>query len=65
MDADHDVIVHCEIVDKCEVQLKSPNMERLGLQWSLHYLQENLVVIDELVTDASIVIISMIGEKEW
>ena len=64
MDADHDVIVHCEIVDKREVQLKSPNMERLGLQRSLHYLKENLVVIDELVTDASIVIISMIGEEE-
>ena len=62
MDADTEQIVHCEIVDKREVQLKSPNMERLGLQRSLNHLSDSSVSVTELVTDASIVIISTIGK---
>ena len=61
MDVDTEKVVHCEIVDKREVELKSPNMERLGLKRGLNYLKGCSIVVDELVTDASIVIISMMG----
>ena len=54
-------VVHCEIVDKREVELKSPNMERLGLRRALNYLTSCSVVVDEVVTDVSIVIISLMG----
>ena len=62
MDVDTEQVVHCEIVDKREVALKSPNMERLGLKRSLENLRKSSVTLSELVTDASIVIISMIGK---
>lgn len=61
MDVSTEKVVHCEIVDKREVQLKSPNMERLGLKRALTYLKASSVSVHELVTDASIVIISMMG----
>ena len=34
-----DEIVHIEVVDKREVGLKLPNMERLGLIRSLQYME--------------------------
>ena len=53
--------MHCKIVDKREVQLKSPTMERLGLKRALTYFKTSSVSVHEMVTDASIVIISMMG----
>lgn len=50
------------MVDKPEVDLKSPNMVRLALKRSLEHFKNCSITIDELVTDASIVIISMMGE---
>ena len=63
MDVETEAVVHCEVVDKREVQLKSPNMERLGLQRSIVHVKSSSITIAELVTDASIVIISTIGRK--
>ena len=59
MDVETEQVVHCEVVDKREVDLKSPNMERLALKRSLEHLKSCSITVDELVTDASIVIISM------
>ena len=46
-------IVHIEVIDKREVGLKSPNMEKLGLIRSLRYLKSQSIGINEVVTDAS------------
>lgn len=62
MDVVTEQVVHCEVVDKREVDLKSPNMERLGLKRSLEFLKRRSITVAELVTDASTVIISMMGE---
>ena len=57
-------IVHCEIIDKRETGLKSPNMERLGLQRSLQRLKAvSDMHIAELTTDASLAIISTMGKS--
>ena len=48
-----DEILHVEVVDKREVGLKSPNMERLGLVRALQYMESQSVVVDEIVTDGS------------
>lgn len=53
MKHDSNEIIHFEVIDKREVELKSPNMERLGLIRSLHYLESQSVEIDEIVTDAT------------
>ena len=44
--------MHCKIVDKREVQLKSPTMECLGLKRALTYLKTSSVNVHEMVTDA-------------
>ena len=63
MDQTTGLILHSEIVDKRETQLKSPNMEKLGLQRSLQYLKSLPgVQIEELTTDASITIIATMGK---
>lgn len=48
------------IVDKREVGLKSPNMEKLGLVRALEELKE--MNVTELVTDAHIQIESMMSK---
>ena len=53
-----DEIVHIEVVDKREVGLKSPNMERLDLIRSLQYMESQAVQVDEIVTDASSTLIA-------
>ena len=66
MDQTTGLILHCEIVDKHETQLKSPNMERLGLQRSLLYLKSFPVLkIEELTTDASLTIIAILGKSNF
>lgn len=46
------LILHFEVVDKREVGLKSPNMEREALIRALNFLMHHLNVV-ELITDAS------------
>ena len=61
MEMEKNKIVHMEIVDKREVQLQYPNMEREALKESLDYLCAH-VSIKELVTDASTSISKMLGK---
>ena len=51
------------IVDKREVDLKSPNMEKLGLQRGLQELKDDKINITEIVTDAHVQIEHMISES--
>jgi len=50
-----------EVIDKREVQLKSPNMEREGLIRSLDYLSQH-VKIGEVITDASTSVHKALGK---
>lgn len=45
-------ILHLEVVDKREANLKSPNMEPLGMRRTMAALTENGVEVAEIVTDA-------------
>ena len=54
-------VVDVQFVDKRETELKSPRMEKLGLQRALASIQKKIKVI-ELVTDASISISAMLGK---
>ena len=45
MDVETEQVVHCDVVDKREVDLKSPNMERLGLKRSLEYLKGHSITV--------------------
>jgi len=49
-----------EVIDKREVQLKSPNMEREGLIRSLDYLSQHVKI--EVVTDASTSVHKTLGK---
>lgn len=55
-------IMAMTIVDKREVGLKSPNMEKVGLMRGLKELAEQKMKVTELVTDAHIQIESMISK---
>ena len=44
METTQNTIIHCETIDKREVQNKSPSMEREGISWSLDYLKEKLTL---------------------
>jgi len=52
VEMDKNLILHFEVVDKREVGLKSPNMERKGMIRALDFLTSR-VTVDELITDAS------------
>lgn len=52
MDLESGLILHTETVDKREVALQSPNMEREGFIRSMRYLLP-LVKCKEVITDAS------------
>lgn len=60
---DHDTkdIVSMVQVDKRETELKSTNMEKLGLKKTLVEVQEAGLTLSELVTDAHVQIASMMG----
>ena len=62
LDIDSSTIVHMETVDKREVSLHSPNMEREAVSRAIKYLQENDVTTNEIVTDASSAIKKMLDE---
>ena len=61
MDSENDKILYVETVDKREVGLKSPNMEREAFKRSIQYLTNKGIKISEIVTDASIAVISIAG----
>ena len=52
MDIDTGYILHFKIVDKREVALKSPNMEKEAFVRSLQFLQTH-ISCKEIITDAS------------
>lgn len=55
MDQTNKAIVAVEVVDKRETNLKSPNMEALGLQKAMRKLQvDHTVHIKEITTDAHV-----------
>ena len=62
MNIDSSTIVHMETVDKRDVSLHFPNMEREAVSQAIKYLQENDVTINEIVTDASSAVRKMLGE---
>ena len=61
MDCDSHSIVSTVVVDKREVNLRSPNMEKLALERSLTLLSGTLQ-ITELVTDAHTQIVRFLCE---
>ena len=61
MDSETNKILHVETVDKQEVNLKSPNMEREAFKRSMEFLISRGIKITEVVTDASTAVISTTG----
>ena len=61
LDTDTGYILHCETIDKREVGLQSPNMEKEALVRSLQFLQSRICCI-EIITDASSSIRREMGE---
>lgn len=53
MDIETNTIIHVETVDKREVNLKSPNMEREGFLRGMKFFHNEKVKVTELVTDGS------------
>ena len=62
LDSTSNKILYMETVDKREVALKSPNMEREGFKKSIDTLINKGVKISEVVTDASTQVISTVGK---
>ena len=60
MDIDSGKILHAETVDKREVRLQSPNMEREAFIRSLNFLLPR-VKCTEIITDASTSIRNKLG----
>ena len=62
MEENSKLVLHQELVDAREVQLKSPNMERLGCERGLLFLLKEFGTIRSFVTDDHISISAMLGE---
>ena len=60
METSSNVIIHSETIDKREVHLKSPNMEREGASRAMSYLKDKINIV-EITTDASTSVTSMLG----
>lgn len=65
MDTANNTIIHSVTVDKREVMLQSPNMEREAVCRALTFIHAHDITIDELVTDASASIRKMLGMYTW
>ena len=52
MEIESGKILHAETVDKREVDLQSPNMERIAFRRSMEFLLSN-IKCTEIITDAS------------
>ena len=61
MEATDNQILHFENVDKHEVGLQSPNMEREGMVCCLNFLLSSGMKISEVVTDSSISVAKTLG----
>ena len=61
-DSETNKIVYMDTVDKRDVALKSPIMEREGFKKSMDTFIRNGVKISEVVTDASTQVISTMGK---
>ena len=61
MDNETGQIIHVKIVDKRELDLQSPNMEREALKRCLSFLQTENISVTELITDALSSIRKMLG----
>lgn len=62
MDSQTNKILYMETIDKREVALKSPNMEREGFKKSIDTLITKGIKISEVVTDASTQVTSTVGK---
>ena len=65
MESESNKISHIETIDKREVNLKSPNMEREAFKRSTEYLISRGIKITEVVTDASTAVISTTGSNSF
>ena len=61
MDIDTDKILHTITVDKREVALQSPNMEREAMKRALDFIAGCDITVEELVTDASSSVRKILG----
>ena len=61
MDTENNTIIHSTTVDKRQVMLQSPNMERKAVDTALAFIKSKGVIIDELVTDTSSAVQKMLG----
>ena len=61
METAQNQILHFENMDKREVGLQSPNMEREGMVCCLNFLITNAMKITEVVTDSSTSVAKTLG----
>lgn len=61
MDSETNKILHFENVDKHEVGMRYPNMEREGMTWCLDFVISKGIKIVELITDSSSSIAKTLG----
>ena len=61
MDIDSEKILHTVTVDKHEVGLQSPNMEREAMKRAIDFIVKSDIAVEELVTDASSSVRKMLG----
>ena len=61
MMSDTNHILHFENIDKREVGLRSPNMEREGMSRCLNFLITKGLTVEELITDASSSVAKILG----
>jgi len=61
METTHNQILHFQNIDKCEVGLQSPNMEREGMVRCLNFLINSGMKITEVVTDSSTSVAKTLG----
>ena len=62
MDTFSDLIVHQELIDVRDAQLKSPNMEKIGFQKGLDFLM-NQMNVEGVVTDSHSSISALLGKN--
>ena len=61
METSKNAILHCETVDKREVDNKSPNMEREAVDRAVKYLKDQVNMV-EITTDSSTAVTKMLGK---
>ena len=61
MEKTKNVILHSETVDKREVHMKSPNMEREAVNRAVKHLKDQVNLV-EITTDSSTAVTKMLGK---